>query len=163
MSNIFLEKNIFTMMIVVVFIGIGIQSAFAVEPSVNSTSIPEEIYKNYNCFVIGKANHTQRGRNPDLNFYRVIGFGLRISNEQIRLPSEGWIYTKGDRGEWFYKGKFWGKLGPMTGIPPQINSHIGIKNFHGICLGGITALNPFPTHFIGRAHAVEIINKYPLT
>ena len=160
MNNIYLKKSLFTIIMVVIFIGIGIQPAFAVNNSVNPIIILEEIYENYNCIVIGKANHTQRGRNPSLNFYRVIGFGLVIFNDDIYKPAKGWIYTKGEKGEWLYKGKFWGRLRPMVGFPPQIDTKVGIENFHGICLGGITARNPFPTHFIGWAHRVKISNIY---
>jgi len=162
MNNIYLKKSIFSMTMLVIFIVIGFQSAFAVNnTSINPTPISEEIYENYNCIVIGKANHTQRGRNRGINFYRVIGFGMGLPNEHIYIPSEGWIYTKGEKGEWFYKGKFWGRLGAFLGFPGVTFSYIGIENFHGICLGGFTAQSSYPTPFIGLAHMVEISNIRP--
>jgi hypothetical protein len=153
--------KILTVGIIAIFIGVGVKPAFAVDASVNPNSLSEEIYKNYDCIVIGKANHTQRGRDPFNILLRVIGFGLIIHNTEIRIPSVGWIYTKGSRGEWFYKGKFWGQLGPIAGFPAEIASYIGIDSFHGMCFRGITALSPFHTRFIGWARAVEIANKYP--
>lgn len=167
MKNVHFNNIVFTISIIVMFISVGIQPAFAeisiqsYNSAVNPAPISKEIYENSNCFVIGRTTHTQRGRNNDFGFTRFIGFGLALDNYDIFKPSEGWIYTKGAEGEWYYKGEIWGRLGRRLGIPAEIETYMGIEIFNGVCLVGITALSPFPTHFIGWADMVKISNTKP--
>ena len=142
--------------VIVLFIVIGIQPAIANKP----TPINEEIYENTNCFVIGKTSFSIKSLTGIFN--KPIGFGIWDIWDGGRTPSEGWIFTIGEQGRWLYQGEFWGKLGVIRGIPPDIiASYKGIAGFHGVCLGGIIYLIPFYNYFIGYAKEVKITTKEP--
>ena len=152
--------------VIVLFIGMGIQPAVAVD---NPIPISEEVYENSNCFVIGRSSETIRipavlwgllyGKG---NFSKFICFGTSYSRDGGSDPSEGWIYTKGDMGEWTYKGEFYGDLG-VIGFTSVEAKYIGINSFQGLAVGGlILPLILFDTFYIGYAKEVRITTQTPV-
>jgi hypothetical protein len=164
-----LIKRILTLSVILLFIGVGIQSVYAErekEVISESTLNPDETYKNFRCFVVGRTNYTQKTIffwNFPLVIYSVIGFGIEYCNYDTKYPAYGWVYTKGSRGEWFYEGKIWGQLYPADANPIGGNiyddipyTHVGIEQFRGICIRGRLPMRGFNATFIGWASQVHI-------
>jgi hypothetical protein len=149
--------------IVVLFIGVGIHPAFAVEDktssdsfiidSDNETSVNSngKIYQNVNCFVMGSTSNT-------LALKKEIAFGGR-NVDFGPFSARGWIYTRGKSVNWKYEGDFKGdNLGEIRVI---VLTHleyyqIGVKGFRGFALGGEPNFFPW-CFFIGFADTVRII------
>ena len=142
--------------VIVLFIGRGIQPSYADNP----TPISEEIYENTNCFVIGISSFTVKAVSGI--FKKSIGFGIWDIRKEEKIPSYGSIYTKGDQGEWFYKGEFFGDLRVISRfVSSAIVSYEGVKNFHGVCFGGLMYFYPYFSRFIGFAKEVKITTETP--
>ena len=106
-------------MIIVLFIGVNIHPAFAVENKTSTESLTkdsdnekysnldDEIYENNNCFVMGRTSATYRIRHIGWNFY----FGYNATQNIGWKPSNGWIRTYGNSVKWTYDGEFYGRTG----------------------------------------------------
>ena len=142
--------------ITLLFPGLALQPSVAVKPN----PISEEIYENTNCFVIGISSYTVKAVSGILK--KSIGFGIWDIRKEEKIPSYGLIYTKGDHGEWFYKGEFFGELRVISRfVSSVIVSYEGVKNFHGVCFGGLMYFYPYFSRFIGFAKEVKITTETP--
>lgn len=153
--------------VIVLFIGVGIQPAFALENKScsnistiifekdNPNPITTEVYENSNCFVVGRSTRTLKLLSGFLS--RIVCLGAFENFNFTDYPAVGCIYTKGSLGKWIYQGEFYGELGRIyRGIYEYF---IGINNFNGIIIGGSFL---FPNSiFIGYAKEVKITTKLP--
>jgi len=164
-------KKIIVIGVIVLFVGIGFQPAFAVEDK-SSTSDCEkpvissgDVYENTNCFVIGSVGES----------FNLVGsgngsivFGFKNDDTNSEFPSGGWIYTNGDNGKWLYwsglKGRFFGDI-RSYGIShwwtgEYLTLYVGVDGFRGLALGGFPWMEADPSGahcwFIGRAEHVKI-------
>ena len=160
--------------IIVLFVGVGIHPAFAVDNRIpsfeNEKPNPKsgEIYENTNCFVMGVVGNAKNGFHIFGKGYII--FGLKFAGKYQYCG--GWIYTDGDNGTWRYNSIFKGGfLGNIRSIKAKdwwfgiyFYYYVGIENFRGFALGGhpIIGVNEEPVGapclFVGRADHVKIIS-----
>jgi len=142
--------------VIVLFIGVGVQPAFADKYNYDSNPIDEWVLENTNCYVVGFGFRCFRLFD---DFSKIITFGSRSIDHGPKGAS-GKIYTRGDNGEWNYSGVFYGKFGLVTILPGYSEGWIGIKNFHGIALGSLwSGIIGGEGGFIGFAKHVKIGSK----
>ena len=148
--------------VIVLFIGVGVQPAIANNldnindvSKDNSIPITKGIRENSNCFIMGWVVDTKKifsilqDENHNSGpFNKSLGFGFKYAGQEVYAT--GQIYTKGAQGEWDYSGYFIGGFGL------NIIYHIGVKGFHGFCLGGLSLFPPHISIFIGFAEKVRI-------
>ena len=153
--------------IIILFIAVGVQPAFALKDKTNSISscidsenedsanTPDEIYENTDCDVIGFSRVTKTW-----SYARDITYGYEDINLH-EISADGWIITNSNSTKWAYRGFFQGYgLGKHYDWDPFYHKEerehfIGIKGFKGYAFGGGNLF--MICFFIGHADTVRII------
>ena len=167
-----LYVKILAFCVVLSFIGIGIQPAFAVDTNPIASDENEnpitnsgEILENTNCFVVGYATDITALVNKPYGAIKDVGFGGH-SELGYDFVSEGFIRTRGLQGEWEYNGMFIGDNGERQALDPvdpgsRLTVYIGIRGFmgFGLLLSHILSLqrSVYNGMFIGIAKSVKIM------
>jgi hypothetical protein len=165
--------------IIVLLIGVGSPSVFAVEDNTstesftidndneNPNTMSRRVYENTNCYVRGFVSEAFK----DVNYGGSVSivFGFRNEDRNEDEPTGGWIYTNGDNGKWtywsFFKGAFFGDIRSYWirhwYTRDKLTMYVGLDGFKGLILGGTPWFDTDTPSgalcwFIGRAEHVKI-------
>ena len=168
-------KKIIVIGVIVLFIVVGFQPAFAVDINQSNEKVTidsddenpinskGDIYQNTNCFVIARVRYNVQfwGKGLFFNFRGDVTLGERIDNGQ-QTSSHGWIYTKGDLGEWRFEGTFGGYgLGQYLYFNEyfeRVFCEIAVKGFRGFHSPWWLSFYGRGYIFFGNADEVSIID-----
>jgi hypothetical protein len=159
--------------VVVLFIGVSVHPAFAVEDKTSTESLTidfknespiiqnNEIYQNANCFVMGAIHLVYELPSEGLGLFFLkgdIAFGEYFVAFEDLHRSFGWISTISKTLKWRFEGTFIGALGTHTFFitNEEFRTYIGIKDFRGINILGLFG----PNRIFGYADSVRI-KTYP--
>jgi hypothetical protein len=158
--------------VVVLFIGVGIHPAFAVEEKESTynnekpTAAEDKIYENTNCFIKIYAKEI-RFQSKFFALYLHIG-NLSFGTSKSKMGSPGWhqpangkFYTRGEQGEWEIEGLFYGLIKIITrnldGFYDFEYRYVGAIGFRGITFFPLIAdLFDLPLYVFGYADYVKI-------
>jgi hypothetical protein len=151
--------------VVVLFIGIGLQPAFAVDTNISSSDDEKPVYtdgeilENYDCYIRGITDFTVTIKYSKRFIYFFEGnFGISGSLYGDKITAYGWIYTDGSNGKWNYRGFLKGADGVTTVqwlYGDVLDVYIAVKGFKGLLFGAWDYWLPIGV-FIGYAESIKI-------
>jgi len=174
-------KKLLVVGIIVLLIGVGSQSVFALEDkkptksfcidseNEDSANAPDEIYENTDCFIMGRTSATYREtKRQTQDFKGNIYFGYYCEDTWEWTPSNGYIITINKSTKWKYEGKFYGRIGHSftrfdTFWGFEYKHYCGVEGFKGFALGGSGILGGLNENcfFIGFVKRVRISPNHP--